>query len=73
MKYKWKDDQNRFGNKLKEILEEKGITQTELSIKIGVTQATISRYITGKMVPIGPVISAIARELHVPVQDLMVW
>lgn len=35
-------------NRLKEVLEEKNMTQKELSIRTGLTEGTISRYVNHK-------------------------
>lgn len=37
-----------FGDKLKQLLDTKGVTQRELSIATGITEVSISRYITNK-------------------------
>ena len=38
----------KLENRLKEVLEEKNMTQKELAIRIGVTEGTISRYVNHK-------------------------
>ena len=37
-----------FGEHLKSLLEEKGMTQAEFARKTGLTEASVSRYIKGK-------------------------
>lgn len=38
----------KIKNRLKEILEEKHMTQKELAIRMGVTEGTISRYVNNQ-------------------------
>ena len=40
-----------FGEHLKSLLEEKGMTQAELARRTGMTEASVSRYISGKRIP----------------------
>lgn len=40
-----------FGEYLKSLLEEKGMTQAELARRTGMTEASVSRYINGKRIP----------------------
>lgn len=40
-----------FGEYLKSLLEEKGMTQAELARRTGVTEASVSRYISGQRSP----------------------
>ena len=40
-----------FGERLKEILNERGMTQREIAEKAGITEASISRYIAFQRVP----------------------
>ena len=37
----------QFGDRLKRLIHIKGMTQGQLARKLGVTEATLSRYITG--------------------------
>ena len=47
-----KDEYDKaFGEHLKSLLEEKGMTQKELARKTGVTEASVSRYISGQRFP----------------------
>lgn len=43
-------------NRIKQLREEKGITQIRLSIELGVTQVTVSGYEVGKSYPSIPVL-----------------
>lgn len=60
-----------FGKKLSGILYSKGITQAELANKLGVSQGTVSNYLTGRTLPRIPQIRRIAILLHIPMDDLM--
>lgn len=40
-----------FGEHLKSLLEEKGMTQAELARRTGLTEASVSRYIKGERTP----------------------
>ena len=40
-----------FGEHLKSLLEEKGMTQAELARRTGMTEASVSRYISGQRTP----------------------
>lgn len=41
----------QFGDRLKRLIHIKGMTQGEFARKLGVTEATLSRYITGTHEP----------------------
>lgn len=60
-----------LGNRIKELLEKRGINQNELAERAGITPVTLSRYIRGTRVPKWPVLASIARELHVSAEYLM--
>ena len=62
----------KLKNRLKEVLEEKNITQKELAIRIGVTEGTISRYVNGKRKISLLNIFKIANCLNVPMEELIV-
>jgi transcriptional regulator with XRE-family HTH domain len=40
-----------FGNNLESLLDEKGMSQNQLAMKIGVDRATVSRYINKQRMP----------------------
>lgn len=40
-----------FGEHLKSLLKEKGMTQAELARRTGMTEASVSRYISGQRTP----------------------
>ena len=54
-----------IGNKIKELREGKGITQTELANLIGVTQDSISLWEKNKRVPNTPYIIALSRVFNI--------
>lgn len=53
-----------FSERLASILKQQGITQKELARMIGVTEATMSRYIHGERIPRSEIIANIATALH---------
>jgi DNA-binding helix-turn-helix protein len=62
-----KTKRNTFGDKLILALRNKNISQKELADRIGVTQATISRYITGLSTPTSGTLQKLSRELNLPI------
>ncbi|MGP1411635.1 MAG: helix-turn-helix domain-containing protein [Peptoanaerobacter stomatis] len=54
-----------FGNRLLLALKNKNINQKDFADKIGVTQATISRYIAGVSTPTSSTLQKIVKELNV--------
>lgn len=60
-----------FGTALKDTLCETQITQKELSALTGISQITISNYITGKSVPSLYAANIIARALDCGIDDLV--
>ncbi len=57
--------QNTFANRLAELLKKQGITQKELAERVGVTEATMSRYMHSERIPKSEIIANIATALHV--------
>ena len=53
-----------LGLRIAEFLQKKGMTQKELSERIGVTEAVISRYISGDREPKPEMLANIATALH---------
>lgn len=62
---------NDFSKKLRSILIDMEISQAELSEKTGLTQATISRYLNGKMVPTGDKLYILSKTLNVSVDYML--
>ena len=56
------------------LMKQYGYTQKELAAEVGVTEATMSRYINNSRTPKGTVIAAIAYKLHTSTDYLLgVW
>ena len=62
---------NILGNKIKELLKEKGISQRELAQKTGCTEAAISLYIKGERNPRAKVLNNIALALNTSSEYLL--
>ena len=54
-----------MGERLKRLIEKKGISQKELAEKVGCTDAAISHYIKGDRVPRAAVLTKIAIVLYI--------
>ena len=59
-------------NKIKEILEVKGLSQTELADKLGKSFNMVNLYATNKIQPPIPVLYQIAEMLNIDVRELLV-
>lgn len=57
--------------RIREVLEEKGKTNTWLAEKLGVDPVTVSRYINSHRQPSMETLRAIAKALGVKVKDLI--
>ncbi len=57
-------NENKLGERIADLLKESGLTQRELAERVGVTEVSMSRYISGDRVPKGPIIANIATALH---------
>ena len=53
-----------FGQRMLKAIREKGMSQKELATTIGVTEAVISRYVSGERDPKPDVVANIATALH---------
>ena len=60
-----------FGERLSELLKEKGMQQQALAQKAGVTEAAVSHYVKGDRVPRASVMSRIAEALGTTSDYLM--
>ena len=67
-KYEWSME---FCRRLKELLEDREMTQRELATRIGVTEVTVSRYVSGERIPKAPTVLEIARAVNCPVEVLI--
>ena len=61
-----------FSKNLKQIMQEKGITLSELSRITGIGKSSISQYLSGKNIPTSERIKVIADALGCAVEDLIV-
>ena len=59
-------------NRIKEVLEVKGISQTELANRLGKTFNMVNLYASNKVQPPIPVLYRIADILNVDVRDLLI-
>ena len=53
-----------LGSRITETLQRRGMTQKELAGRIGVTEAVMSRYVSGDREPKPDVLANIATALH---------
>lgn len=60
-----------LGRNIQRLLAEKGLSRKEFADMTGLTEAAISRYITGKREPKAITLSAIANVLGVSVDELL--
>lgn len=60
-----------FSKRLKEQLNKKGMTQKELAEKIGTTEASVSRYVSGQRIPKASVVFKIATAIGVSTDYLL--
>ena len=60
-----------FSQNLKHALEMKGVSQRELAKRTGITEASISRYISGEREPRAYTLSKIASVLHMTMDELI--
>ena len=64
-------NQKLFVSRLRELLDEKEITQKELSSRIGVSEVTVSRYLSGDRTPRTDVINSISNFFNVSADYLL--
>ena len=62
---------NVLGTRISDLLKQCGLSQNELAGKIGVTNVSMSGYISGDRIPKGPVIVNIATTLNVDAEYLL--
>lgn len=55
---------NTLGDKIAELLQKNGMTQRELASQVGVTEVSMSRYISNERTPKSTVVANIATALH---------
>ena len=59
-------------NRIKEILERKGVSQTDLAHRLGKTFNMVNLYATNKVQPSIPILYKIAEILDVDIRELLV-
>ena len=59
-------------NRIKEILERKGVSQTDLAHRLGKTFNMVNLYATNKVLPPIPILYKIAEILDVDIRELLV-
>lgn len=59
-------------NRIKEILERKGVSQTDLAHRLGKTFNMVNLYATNKVQPPIPILYKIAEILDVDISELLV-
>lgn len=62
-------EKKEFAYMLRTIMKARYITQEELAIKANLTQAMISRYVSGKAIPSATVLNKIAKVLRCSMDD----
>lgn len=60
-----------FISRLEQVRKEKGLTQTKLASKAGITKSAMSCYIRRKRIPRGDILVSIARALDVSIDYLV--
>lgn len=60
----------RIRNRLKEILKEKGLTQSDLARAIGTDRSSVNRYVHGRTIPSFRTMSKIAKVLNEEVGNI---
>lgn len=66
-----KIEQTMFIRRLTELMEEKDLTQIELANKVGITNVTISRYLSGERKPRIEIVTKLAEVLNTTVDYLL--
>lgn len=61
----------RAGKNLKRIMEEKDVTQAQLSHDLKISKATVSSWVTGKRLPRAAALDAVCRYLQCTRADIM--
>ena len=61
----------KFEEKLKQIMIQQGLTQKELAIRSGITEASMSKYLSGERTPRIDVIINLAHALEITTDELL--
>ena len=62
---------NEFGRRLTDLLRRRRMTQRDLAARTGLTEAAVSRYITGTREPRAITVAKIAKILDITPQELL--
>lgn len=60
-----------FGDNLRDILKEQNMSRRELAQVLGISEATVSRYINKKQMPTMEVVVNMAYELSISIDELI--
>jgi len=60
-----------LGENIKREMAKTNITQRELAKRVGITEVSMSRYVSNDRVPKGPLLMLIAHELNCTVEQLL--
>ena len=60
-----------IGRRIRGALDKRGMTQRELAERVEITEAAMSRYVSGKRTPGVQTLMKMAKELFVPLSDLI--
>lgn len=60
-----------FGERLKLLMDSRGLNQHQLALKSGLTEAAISRYLSGERQPRMATVSSLSKALSIPAWELM--
>lgn len=55
---------NNLGNRIADLLKQRGMTQRELAVKAGITEKSMAGIVSGERTPMGPTVANIANALH---------
>ena len=58
-------------NKIKSLLEKKGVTAYRMAVNLGLPQSTVSEWLSGEYKPKADKLLMIARYFNVPVEELI--
>ena len=64
-------DQEKIGNKIKEIRKENHLTQAELAEKLGVTYQAVSKWENGKNIPDIEIMKQICKEYQIDINEFL--
>lgn len=62
----WDSRKRKFGSALRQVLKDRGLTQTAFALDYGAAPATVSQWVTGRSVPDPPDVFRLEEELGLP-------